>query len=156
VPFHQLSEALDDLSETHRILAESYRKVGEGVAEPRAARLCQLIEKEELAVCESLESFKSSAPADMLAAWLQYMPVSQVSQIRRSVALWDRQVSLNAVLEDAVSTNEELRKLYRQLASVVSASRIRELFSNIEQFELAKISRLATSTTASELISRTK
>jgi len=152
--FHQIREALEELHSLHCELAESYKSAARTTDRPAAARMYGLIEREEESVCSTLKSFEATAPDEILSTWLQYMPDSNFFQIRRRARFDHGERHLDEIVEKIVSINEDLRKLYRQLASVSSAHRIQELFTDIEMIQLAKISRIATSALPGELVAR--
>ena len=98
-----------------------------------------------------IEDFQRSASAQVMRTWLQYIPEAGLQAAAASLDSLRSETDLSGIVQKVVSTNRELRRVYQHLASTNSAPQIRELFSNIERFQMAKISKIAMSSAAGVL-----
>lgn len=126
----QIGDILPRVGEFHRRLDDYYQEHAEDRDDPRWQCLLELIGSHDQAIGRALARYSEESDSNILLTWIQYDPQRRLNDSLEDAELTPG-MSVEAVLRLSLKLNQELCRLYAQLATMSSSPRAQELFGGL-------------------------
>lgn len=132
--FEQVKDVLDYGIDLHMRLRDVYDQLGHQSEQTRVKMVLDYLSRHESNRQQAMQRFEAGTRRKVLDQWLQYAPSSNIEQL-----LVDSNKCSNLTVDDVIAMamrfDDALIALYRETATEIEDTKVREVFQNLAEME---------------------
>lgn len=136
--YQQVKDIISQIRDCHRCLREWLEQSRMDADNPAVSEMMKSLRQEEHQLQIALTRIGANGDQGVLDTWLQYTPDEELKQALES-ARFDEGMPISEVLVRKQEFDRAMLEAFRQMVTVSSAPRVRELFEQLVEYSESRI-----------------
>ncbi len=134
MPSKQVSEILDQVREMHQRMSTCFRSIQQEASDPNLKILTDYMAEHEDKIDQCIQGYESDGQAAVLDTWLQFGNEEEIIH-RITKTSFGELRSPEQLVQTALSIQQDLVQLYRELAEATAVPEVQDLFNSLITLE---------------------